>query len=294
MARIRTIKPEFFRHEALFEAEQASGLPLRVAYAGLFTAADREGRFKWSPRNLKLDCLPYDEVDFAAVLEALAAAGFIVRYEIGGESYGAIPSWSSHQHINMRERSSGIPGPDGASTCTHPPGPVPARGEGKGREEEGKESGASDADEVRSGSVQGSRSEGASERSSASTPAITPASTPASESPGSAEFDAFWALYPKRKGANPRTPAAKAFDAALRSGVAAGALLKAVKAFAAAEAAKIDTEFIPMAVTWLTQRRFDEHGPDPGLLERLRAQAPMMRTRGYELDEETMAWRKVG
>ena len=58
MARIRTIKPEFFRHEALFEAEQATGLPLRVAYAGLFTAADREGRFKWSPRSLKLDCLP--------------------------------------------------------------------------------------------------------------------------------------------------------------------------------------------------------------------------------------------
>src|ERR687890_378461 len=100
MARIRTIKPEFFRHEVLFEAEKNSGLPLRIAYAGLFTAADRAGRFKWAPRALKLDCLPYDEVDFGAVLDALLEAGFIVRYEAGGESYGAIPSWHLHQVIN--------------------------------------------------------------------------------------------------------------------------------------------------------------------------------------------------
>ena len=147
--------------------------------------------------------------------------------------------------------------------------PVHARGEGKGREAEGKESGARDA------IASATREEN-------------------NVHEFSAEFDAFWAIYPKRKGANPRTPAAKAFDAALRSGVAASALLRAVKAFAQAEAGKIDTEFIPMAVTWLTQRRFEEYGPDPGLLERLRAQAPMMRARGYELDEEKLAWRKVG
>jgi hypothetical protein len=183
----------------------------------------------------------------------------------------------------MKERESDIPAPDEAGTCRHRTRPVKARGEGKGKEGEGKESGARE-DEV--------RSESASAHTSARVPAATPPSTPPSESPASAEFEAFWTLYPKRKGANPRTPAAKAFDAALRSGIAASALLRAVKNFAAAEVAKIDTEFIPMAVTWLTQRRFDEYGPDPGLLDRLRAQAPMMRARGYELDEEAMAWRK--
>jgi hypothetical protein len=139
MARIRTIKPEFFRHETLFEAEQASGLPLRVAYAGLFTAADREGRFKWAPRALKLDCLPYDEVDFAAVLEALLAAGFIVKYQSDGESYGAIPSWQAHQRVNAREKESELPAPPQESMCTHPPRQVHARGEGKGREGKGTE-----------------------------------------------------------------------------------------------------------------------------------------------------------
>ena len=48
MARIRTIKPGFFRHGDLFDAEQETGLPIRVAYAGLWTACDRKGRFVWA------------------------------------------------------------------------------------------------------------------------------------------------------------------------------------------------------------------------------------------------------
>lgn len=139
MARIRTIKPEFFRHEQLFEAEKASKLPLRIAFAGLFTAADRQGRFKWQPRVLKLDVLPFDEVDFGKVMDVLAERGFIVKYELDGEFFGHIPSWYKHQHINQREAESVIPAPDseGARTCTH----VQAHGEGKGkgREKEGKE-----------------------------------------------------------------------------------------------------------------------------------------------------------
>lgn len=129
------MKPDFFRHEALFEAEKKSKLPLRLAFAGLWTAADREGRFKWQPRVLKLDALPFDEIDFGKVLETLLECGFLVKYEVGGEALGHIPSWNKHQHVNQREAASVIPAPDsdGARTCTH----VQARGEGKGREGEG-------------------------------------------------------------------------------------------------------------------------------------------------------------
>ena len=49
--RIRTVKPEFFTHEGLFDAEKATKLPLRVAFVGLWCAADREGRFRWEPRR---------------------------------------------------------------------------------------------------------------------------------------------------------------------------------------------------------------------------------------------------
>ncbi|MEJ2376196.1 MAG: hypothetical protein P8Y71_12535 [Pseudolabrys sp.] len=112
MACIRTIKPEFFRHEGLFEAECQTGLPLRVAYAGLWTAADREGRFVWQPRALKLDCLPYDEIDFSRVLDALETRGFIVRYGVDGKQYGYIPPWHDHQIINNREKGSILPEPN--------------------------------------------------------------------------------------------------------------------------------------------------------------------------------------
>lgn len=135
MARIRSIKPEFFRHVELYEAEKASGLPLRIAFAGLWTVADREGRFKWRPRVLALDVLPFDEIDFADVLDALAEHGFIVKYEVDGEAFGLIPSFATHQHVNQREPASSIPPPDGACarTCEN----IPAHGEGKGREGEG-------------------------------------------------------------------------------------------------------------------------------------------------------------
>lgn len=123
MGRIRTVKPELFAHEELFEAELQTGLPLRIAFVGLFTCADREGRFKWRPRALKLAVLPYDEVDFSRVLDALAAADFVRRYEVEGEPYGYIPTFLKHQTVNQREAKSNLPAPpdavDQSRTETH-------------------------------------------------------------------------------------------------------------------------------------------------------------------------------
>lgn len=112
MARIRTVKPELFKHEDLFDAEVESGLPLRLAFIGLFTCCDREGRFKWRPRALKLDIMPYDHIEFDVVLDKLTAAGFVQKYEVDGELYGCIPTFLKHQAVNQREAKSSIPGPD--------------------------------------------------------------------------------------------------------------------------------------------------------------------------------------
>ena len=146
MARIRTIKPEFFRHEGLFEAEIKYKLPLRISFAGLWTACDREGRFKWKPRALKLDVLPYDELDFSRVLDALLTCGFIVKYEKDGEYFGCIPSWHTHQVINNREMESVLPSIEESITYTRASRVddalatplVHAQGEGKGKEGKGK------------------------------------------------------------------------------------------------------------------------------------------------------------
>jgi hypothetical protein len=107
--RIRSIKPEFFHHEGLFEAELETKLPLRVAFAGLWCIADREGRFKWEPRRIGVQVLPYDGVDFSRVLDALTTRGFVLKYRVGDEWFGCIPSFLKHQVINNKERASILP-----------------------------------------------------------------------------------------------------------------------------------------------------------------------------------------
>lgn len=111
MGRIRTVKPDTFVHEELFDSEKETGLPLRLAYIGLWTQCDREGRFLWRPRQLKTDIIPYDDVDFSRVLDALWTRGFLVKYASQGEIYGCIPTWQKHQVINNREKDSTIPAP---------------------------------------------------------------------------------------------------------------------------------------------------------------------------------------
>lgn len=149
MARIRTVKPDFFRHLGLFKVEQETKLPIRIAFAGLWTACDREGRFKWEPEILKLDCLPFDNVDFSRVLDALWSRGSVVKYTVDGRDYGFVPSFPEHQVINNREAESKLPAPTESNVInylTREPRVavasvtplIPAQVEGKGRE--GKES----------------------------------------------------------------------------------------------------------------------------------------------------------
>lgn len=150
MARIRTIKPGYFKNGDLFDAEKATGLPLRVAYAGLWTIADREGRFKWKPREIKTDVLPYDEVSMHDVLNALCQHNFILKYKVAGEEYGLIPKFLNHQHVNKNEAPSTLPAPEEnsnarAETVNEPTPSVFAPSEHheernrKGKEQEGKE-----------------------------------------------------------------------------------------------------------------------------------------------------------
>jgi hypothetical protein len=109
--RIRCVKPEFYRHLGLYRLEQQTGLPIRISFEGLWTVADRDGRFRWRPHDIKLDVLPYDEVDFAVILDELARERFIVSYVIDGERYGYIPTWTKHQRPNHREKPSDLPIP---------------------------------------------------------------------------------------------------------------------------------------------------------------------------------------
>lgn len=117
MARIRTIKPEFFRHEALqdLESDNHEKYPMLV-FVGIWCLADREGRFLWRPRLIKLDVLPFLEFNMEETLNLLVAAGFIRHYSVEGIEYGAITNWDRHQIVGRDEPPSEIPTQDGAIT----------------------------------------------------------------------------------------------------------------------------------------------------------------------------------
>ena len=155
MARIRTIKPEAFLDEELWDLTEESGLPIFQSFVGLWTQADREGRFEWSPRRLKAAVLPYWEGDFSRVLDALATRGFLVKYASGTRVYGLVRTFTEHQVVNNREQQSKIPAPtaEDLENAAKPRGvtrqprvddacgtrEVHAQAEGKGREGKGRE-----------------------------------------------------------------------------------------------------------------------------------------------------------
>jgi hypothetical protein len=144
MARIRTIKPEFFRSEQVGDL-----MPLcRLLFIGLWTQADREGRLEDRPRRLKAELFPYDDVDVDVLLGELQAAGLIIRYEAGGRCLIQVTAFLKHQAPNIKEAPSILPAPpeNRASTvpaqCQHGTS-ISSRApkEWKGRERKGRERG---------------------------------------------------------------------------------------------------------------------------------------------------------
>ena len=229
MARIRTVKPSFFSHYELYQLEIETGLPLRVAYSGLWTQCDREGRFKWSAPELKLGCLPYDDVNFSRVLDALWTRGFIEKYTCSGREYGYVPTFLAHQVINNRESDSTLPEPNKSNILTRD-GRVgdacytplfPAQVEGKGKEGKGKE---------------GKGKEGAK-----------------SAADYSPEFESFWQAYPYKTGKD------KAFESWMKKTPILQEVLNALFWQSTSENwTKENGKFIPMPTTYLNQGRWKD------------------------------------
>lgn len=133
MARIRTIKPDFFLNEVL------ASLPAhdRLLFIGLWTLADREGRLENRPERIKAHIFPYEKVSVVLGLKRLAEKNMVIFY--GGETndnYLVIPTFTKHQCPNIKESESQLPSPPEYDTSIIP---VCAYKEGKGKEGKGKE-----------------------------------------------------------------------------------------------------------------------------------------------------------
>lgn len=130
MARIRTIKPEFFTSEDIVDLSPLA----RLLYIATWCEADREGRLVWKPRTMKLRYFPADDCDIDALARELVASGLVVPY---GDGLAFIPSFSRHQHVNPRESQSSLPIPD--ASLTRDDASLPVSDAQVGRERKGKE-----------------------------------------------------------------------------------------------------------------------------------------------------------
>jgi len=145
MARIRTIKPEFFTSEDIVALSPLA----RLLYISTWCEADKEGRLQWKPGTFKLRYLPADACDIGELCGELVSAGLVVLY---GDGLAYIPQFAKHQHINPRESESALPDPHAKSPKGTRALRVPTRDdasareddaqggrEGKGRERKGRE-----------------------------------------------------------------------------------------------------------------------------------------------------------
>lgn len=108
MARIRTIKPSFYRHEELIELEtKHCDLKVMLVFSALWGHCDKNGVFEWKPRYLQLDILPFyweaTGKQLVASLMLLRENGFVQTLSDGIKVYGFIPTFKEHQRISGRE-----------------------------------------------------------------------------------------------------------------------------------------------------------------------------------------------
>lgn len=135
MARIRTVKPEFWTHEKT----TACSRDARLLFIGLWNFADDSGRAHDSSRELKMRILPGDDDITSAHVEKwlvdLAAAGLIVRYVVDGKRFIQINGWH-HQKIQHPSPSNfpSPPEPSQALMSPHESSLLKGR-EGKGLED---------------------------------------------------------------------------------------------------------------------------------------------------------------
>ena len=74
-------------------------------------------------------------------------------------------------------------------------------------------------------------------------------------------FHRFWQVKPKRKGSNPKDKAREKFIRHVANGTDPLKIISAAQQWATHEKenGKDGTEFVPMAVTWLNQTRFNDY-----------------------------------
>jgi DnaD/phage-associated family protein len=101
MARIRTIKPEFWSDAKIGKLPP----PARLLYIGTWNIADDDGILLWTPQYIKAQLFMYDQKitirQIKRWMDNIASLNFITVYtDADGNSYGFIQHMRIHQRID--------------------------------------------------------------------------------------------------------------------------------------------------------------------------------------------------
>lgn len=232
MARIRTIKPEFFTSEDIVALSPLA----RLLFIAVWCEADKEGRLRWKPKTMRLRYFPADDCDIEALASELIDAGLVVLY---GDGLAHVPGFTRHQHVNPRESSSVLPDPAGESAEVSGKTPrVPTRAD------------ASIPDLHCDDTV--SDAQGGREGKGTNKPPKPPGG-------GMEGFDDFWSRYPKKRN---RGDAEKAWVKLKPTADLLDRVLRAVEvAKQRDDWRKNDGQFVPYPASWLNAKGWEDEAP---------------------------------
>lgn len=100
MARIRTIKPEFWTSEQVTDCS----LEARLVFIGIWNFCDDSGVHPAAVKRLKMQVLPSDDVGLEQVanwVKELIRAGLIEEYDVNGKVYWRATGFRQHQKIDQ-------------------------------------------------------------------------------------------------------------------------------------------------------------------------------------------------
>jgi hypothetical protein len=140
MARIRSIKPEFWSSEQVM----ACSTNARLLFIGLWNFCDDAGRHPVTPRQIKALIFPADDIsaeNVRVLLDELSTNGLISFYTVDGKEYFQVTGWQ-HQKID-RPQSPKYPAPLADHSSNARDGED--EGRDKGEDGKGKERGGADA-----------------------------------------------------------------------------------------------------------------------------------------------------
>lgn len=100
MARIRTIKPEFWEDEAIAELSPLA----RLLFIGTWNLADDEGLLRWTPDYIGASLFMYDDLEseqVAELMDEVVKIGLVYPYRgVKSQRLAYILNFSRHQRIN--------------------------------------------------------------------------------------------------------------------------------------------------------------------------------------------------